>query len=249
MFDAVTRKKARLESIIDGLGKQPREDLITSQLFGTVRFLEPTARTRALETLVGHPLSGEAGIHLWPRFGPGRGTEPDVVIALKQGEIVKYWIVEVKWGARFSGDGNQPLREIEAVRDAETQTGAFPSEPREVAGYTLLGAESKHDDQMNEIKERFSNTAVTIRSRTWPGLNEALRCLADPRVAKNEGLAAWAQCAADFLSSTPQGFALGHWPAMPMPAISIFTFDTNRRFEWDISLEPVPTCQFHFDMN
>lgn len=254
MFDAITAGKANLKVIIDGLRRQPREDLITSQLFGTIRFLEPTARKQALEILTGNELSGEADLHLWPRFGP-RGTEPDVVITLKQGDIVKYWIVEVKWGAGFSGDGNQPLREIEAVRDEAVRnygSGSehFHSAPREIAGYTLLGAESKHNVQMNDVEQKFPcSSEIKICSRTWSDVNVALSGLADPRVAQNEGLAAWAQCAADFLSTTPQGIALGNWPAMPMPEISIFTFDTNRRFEWGVSLEPVSACQFHFDMN
>ncbi|MFV0369606.1 MAG: hypothetical protein ACK5KM_14225 [Hyphomicrobiaceae bacterium] len=245
MFDAITQKKASLKTVIDGLGKQPREDLITSQLFGTIRFLEHAARKQALEILTGHPLSGEADIHLWPRFGPGRGTEPDVVITLKQGEIVKYWIIEVKWGARFSGEGNQPHREIAAVRDADTRTGAFTSAPREVAGYTLLGAESKHDAEMKDVEEL--ETSLSVYSLRWPEVNQSLKRLS--KEAADSGLAAWAKCAADFLSSTPQGFALGNWPAMPTPEITRFTFDTNRRFEWDVSCEPVSVCQFHFDMN
>lgn len=109
---------------------------------------------------------------------------------------------------------------------------------------------SKHNVQMNDVEQKIPCSGeIKICSRTWSDVNVALSGLADPRVAQNEGLAAWAQCAADFLSTTPQGIALGNWPAMPMPEISIFTFDTNRRFEWGVSLEPVSACQFHFDMN
>jgi hypothetical protein len=241
MFDAIAAKKARLDVIIEGKGKQPREDLITSQLFGTVRFLSSSAQKLALETLVGAKLEGDATIHLWPKFGR---IEPDVVLELTRGIDTRYWIVEVKWGADFSGE-DQALREIDAVMRAACYREGLRGQPRDVVGYTLLGAERKHEDQMASLVVTFGGD-LTIRSRRWPEVTTALRQL---EADQDGGLAAWARCAANFLSRTRMGAALDNWPEMTMPESCSYRYDTSRRFGWGGFFRPVPACEFHFHTN
>lgn len=77
MFDAVIAHKARMEMVIDGLGKQPREDLVTSSLFGSLRFLTPSGQETAIEALVGIKIAGPVEIYLWPFLrGDGENSEP-----------------------------------------------------------------------------------------------------------------------------------------------------------------------------
>lgn len=238
MFDAIAAKKARLDVIIEGKGKQPRENLITSQFFGTVRFLSSSAQKLALETIVGAQLEGEAIIHLWPKFGR---TEPDVVLELTRGIDTRYWIVEVKWGADFSSE-DQASREIDAVRRDACYREGLGGQPRDVVGYTLLGAEGKHKDQMESLVATRGGK-LSIRSRRWPEVTTALRQL---EANQDGGLAAWARCAANFLVQAGVGAALDNWPEMTMPESGSYRYSTTGHFGWGGSFRTVPACEFHF---
>ena len=126
MFDAVVAGKARLDIVIDGVGKQPREDLITSALFGTIRFLAPLSRSIALEALIGAKLEGIVDVHLWPYLrGEGENSEPDVVLAIQSGPNLDYWIVEVKWGANLGDD--QIGREIRTTKRSKNSARGVAS--------------------------------------------------------------------------------------------------------------------------
>lgn len=220
MFDAVVARKARMRKIIDGSGKQPREDLVTSSLFGTIRFLTPEGQKKALEALVGTTICGPAEIYLWPYLrGEGEISEPDVVIKSGDGA---YWIVEVKWGAGLGE--NQVAREIRTVREGECRRGGLPGEHRNVVGYTLLGALKSHLPEMDEARREFAG--VRIFDFPWPDVTERLRRLARGN-ADDPGLVAWSRLAANFLGGEPEGRVLGEWPALQMPPQCGFPFSTD----------------------
>ncbi|MFT4795042.1 MAG: hypothetical protein ACJAVR_003870 [Paracoccaceae bacterium] len=238
MFDAVVARKARLSCIIDGVGKQPREDLITSAIFGTLRFLTPEARALALEALCGHQFEGDVLIYLWPFFqGDGGGSEPDVVLEETVEGRRAYWIVEVKWGAGLGED--QAAREIRSVESGHCRRGELPKGPRHVMGYTLLGAEKKHEKAIEDLRGGYPQTpAITVW--TWKDMCDRLRSLVD--TTSDTGLVAWARLAANFLAGEPQGAVLGPWPAMTMPEACTFSFDEE--FELP-SIPAVP--ETHYD--
>ncbi len=221
MFDAVVARKARMDMVIDGLGKQPREDLVTSALFGTLRFLTPEGQEIALEALVGAKIPGPVEIHLWPYFrGNGENSEPDVVI--KFGED-SYWIVEVKWGAGLGAD--QVGREIRTVRAGECRRGGLPEANRKVVGYTLLGALDKHMLAMDGARPEVAFGVTTFALR-WLDVTERLRVLAKSNT-DDLGLLAWSQLAAAFFGGEPEGKVLGDWPALQMPSPCSFAFSAD----------------------
>lgn len=229
MFHAVIAKKARIDNITDGATRHPREDLVTSALFGTVTFLTPPARQAALSTLIGHKLPADAKVILWPRLAPcagtgGQRTEPDVVLEYPGKTGPEYWIVEVKWGAALGDD--QIRREIDAVRDGDCPKGALPYPPRAVAGYTLLGREAKHSKMFEGARNSCgkSDTALEFQSISWPDLTERLRALTQAKDT-DPGLKAWADATATFLSCTPQGAVLSKWPDLTVPPAVRFFFD------------------------
>ncbi|WP_339107030.1 hypothetical protein [Thioclava sp. GXIMD4216] len=239
MFDAVVAKKAKMAAIIDGAGKQPREDLITSSLFGTLRFLSKSAQTKAMQALVGPMIPEHSSIFLWPYLSGAKNAEPDVVISLEDGS---FWIVEVKWGASLGDD--QIKREIDTVAFGRCRRGGLPVGPRKVAGYTLLGALDKHDEALNNAREAYSGR-IELFSRRWVDVTETLRQLAQ-QSDDNPGLAAWSKVAADFLSGEPEGRVLGHWPdAFKMPPSCSYHFDFGHRFG-PRDLVEVSACGFDF---
>ncbi len=242
MFDAVVCRKASLSKLIDGVGKQPREDLITSSLFGTIRFLPPKSQNLAIEALIGADLEGDINIHLWPRLkGNGEIAEPDVVIEVQNREQQQFWIVEVKWGASLSND--QVGREIRTVRDGECRRGEFPMGPRRVTGYTLVGAISCHQAPLTAARREFS-TSLNMIAFEWATISERLRSLAGS--SQDPGLTEWAALAATFLSGQPQGHVLGKWPEMTTPEACTFNFDANESFRWGDRLGCVSHCGFDF---
>lgn len=224
MFDAVVARKARMEMVIDGLGKQPREDLVTSALFGTVRFLTPTGQKRALEALIGATISGPVDIYLWPYLrGEKENAEPDVVIRSIDGS---YWIVEVKWGADLGE--NQVVREIRSVQQGECRRGGLPKGSRKVIGYTLLGALDKHTPAVDDARLEMGH-AFSLYSLSWTAVTEKLRELVK-KSADDPGLVAWAKLAATFLGGEPEGRVLGEWPVLKMPQSCKFLFSEEESF-------------------
>ena len=243
MFHAINARKARLDRVIDGVGKQPREDLITSALFGTIQFLSAPAQKLALKALIGQELRGDAEIFLWPYLRhPEENAEPDVVLRARTDDGPAYWIVEVKWGASLSDE--QVGREVRTLRDGECLRGGLPAENRNVIGYTLLGAEMKHTEAMQVAEGEFSK--LTFHSLTWPAVTERLRRLS---TEKNDdpGLISWTRTAEDFLRGTPKGSVLGSWPPdIMMPPAASFTFAAGRQFDPGNAVGSVPAAQFNF---
>lgn len=251
MFDAVIAKKARMETILHEAKRHPREDLVTSSLFGMLRLLTPDARRDALSALCGHDLSSDAKIHLWPYFAAeGESSEPDVVLEFEENGQRFYWIVEVKWGAPLGAD--QCAREIRTVAGGKCRRGNIVDGKRKVLGYTLLGAEDKHQKAMADLRKMVKDGPIEgigaphIRSLGWTDAVERLRCLQGE--ARDPGLRAWSRLCADFLSGEPQGAVLGEWPAMTMAMQGSFAFDDEERFFLP-QMAAVPTIQYIFREN
>ncbi|MDO5704175.1 MAG: hypothetical protein Q4G49_03760 [Paracoccus sp. (in: a-proteobacteria)] len=246
MFEAVKYRKARLSVLIDDLGKQPREDLITSSIFGKLPLLTPTAQLHALRFLTGADLTGEIEVMLWPRFG-WPPTESDVLLKITNAGVTSYWIIEAKWGANLHP--NQIANEIAAVRTRtfwpRSHTGPrlipLPLNGRRIAGYTLLGAEAKHDLQFDKARRDYDN--VCFHRRTWPEIAQGLRnmFITDPG---DPFLSAWAKMFADFLAETSKGQVLGHWRKLPMPEQEPYFFGGSR-LDW--KAHPVPTQSYIFN--
>ena len=244
MFDAVVAGKARLDVVIDGVGKQPREDLITSALFGTIRFLSPVSRSIALEALIGAKLEGVVDVHLWPYLrGDGENAEPDVVLKIDRGRGLEYWVVEVKWGASLGDD--QIGREIRTVRLGECRRGGLPNGDRKVVGYTLIGAVRRHAAAMEEARRDFGQH-LSIYDFQWTAITERLRRLFENN-HDDSGLAAWAILAARFLDGQPEGSVLGEWPEMTKPEKCAFAFNADERFDFAAHLTSVKQCSFNFE--
>ncbi|WP_313137898.1 hypothetical protein [Paracoccus jeotgali] len=228
--------------MIDGVGKQPREDLITSALFGTIQFLSDSAQELALQALVGCELPGSSEIFLWPYLScPGENAEPDVVLRVGADGAPVYWVVEVKWGAPLGDE--QIGREIRTLRDGRCRRGGLPAADRKVIGYALLGAEAKHSESMQAAEEKFPD--VAFNSVAWPKVTERLRRLSTE--SGDRGLTSWARTAENFLSGTPKGSLLGAWPPnIDVPPAASFTFSAGRQFDFNNAVESVAAAQFNF---
>jgi hypothetical protein len=247
MFDAVIAKKAKMEKILHGAKRNPREDLITSSLFGMLRLLTPDARQAGLSVLCNYPLPSDAKIYLWPFFvGSGENSEPDVVLEFMTDGARAYWIVEVKWGAPLGAD--QCAREIRTVARGRCRRGGVPAGRRKVLGYTLLGAEPQHQKALADLRlmvlsELEIDPIDGIRSQEWTAAVEDLRILESETA--DSGLKSWSQLSANFLTLQPQSAVLGAWPTMTMPVKKGFTFDEEEKFALPI-MASVPSVSYHF---
>lgn len=235
-------RKARLESVIEGARKQPREDLITSALFGTIKFLTPSGRSEALRALTGKALHAQLDIFLWPCFKfMDSLAEPDVVLRARAKDGPVFWIVEVKWGAPLGPD--QVGREISALAHGICRRGGLSEGPRKIVGYTLLGAEAKHTVVMDKAVKQFRELEVV--SLAWPVVAERLRQVERHNTA-DPGLAAWAEAAGAFLRTTSKGSVLGNWPELCTPASASYGFDAGRNLVPGAAAMPVPSAHFDF---
>lgn len=250
MFDAVIAKKARMEKILHDAKRNPREDLVTSSLFGMLRLLTPAARQAALSVLCDHTLPSDANIYLWPFFvGKGENSEPDIVLEFIENGRRAFWIVEVKWGAPLGAD--QCAREIRTVAHGRCRRGGVPAGERKVLGYTLLGSEPQHQKAVADLRLTVLNGLEAIpvnhiRSLEWTAAAENLRTLEN--YATDPGLKSWSRLSANFLAGQPQGAVLGVWPAMTMPLEGNFVFDAEERFVLP-SMTAVPATKFIFREN
>jgi len=241
MFDAVIAKKAKMQKILHDAKRNPREDLVTSSLFGSLRLLVPEARCRALGALCGENFPVDGIIYLWPFFVSDNETsEPDVVLEFLVDGRRFYWIVEVKWGASLGVD--QSAREINTVSKGFCRRGGVLNGARDVIGYTLLGAEPKHANAMAALAEKFV-VRPKIVSLKWSDTCENLRSLS---VATDDpGLKVWALLSADFLAGQPQGAVLGHWPIMTLPNDVSFNFNIEESFPLPpMTVVPVTSSSF-----
>jgi len=250
MFDAVIAKKARMEKILHDAKRNPREDLVTSCLFGMLRLLTPDSRQAALSTLCAHTLPSDAIIYLWPFFvGEGEASEPDVVLEFRLGEQRVFWIIEVKWGAPLGAD--QCAREIRTVVHGHCRRGNVPDGERKVLGYTLLGAEPQHQHAMDELRRTVRNGLENvpfegIKSLRWTEASAHLQTLEND--ATDPGLKAWSRLSSNFLVGQPEGALLGRWPTMTMPEEGGFIFNSDEQFYLP-PMTDVPANQYHFGVN
>ena len=100
MIQAITQNKARM--FFTKHARRPREDIVTSCVFGILEFLPQDDRRRVLGWLLPDlELIGASDIQLrlWPQ-GPHRGSsEPDVLITWKTPDGgAATAVIEVKWG-------------------------------------------------------------------------------------------------------------------------------------------------------
>ena len=218
--------------------------MITSSLFGTITFLASADRRLALKALTDTDLPGETEIFLWPYLTASgeKSAEPDVVLKYQCEHGTQYWIVEVKWGARLQED--QIGREINRVADGKCQWTLLPSEPRKVAGYTLLGKEDKHNLELKTARKAFqsSSDGLEILDITWPDLTRKLRSM-KLDLKERPGLLAWTDAAERFLSGTSPGAVLREWPeCMAIPKPTQFSFD-----EWSKNMVMPMAVHFRFE--
>ncbi len=99
MLEAVARRKVRFARVLEGVPRQPREDLVTSAIFGNLRLLDHPGA--AIDALLGGPPSGlrswanaeaiDINLELWKRCPDG--SEPDVVLTDNRSDMT---LVEVK---------------------------------------------------------------------------------------------------------------------------------------------------------
>ncbi|ATQ55997.1 hypothetical protein [Paracoccus yeei] len=233
MLHALNNKKARLDRIIKGVAKQPREDLITSTLFGSLEFMTDVSRAEALKALLGLELGPASRMTMWPKFNRGsQRVEPDLVIVDGQ----ECHIVEVKWGAHLG------IRQLERQFDAvgrwdcrKQDRDLLGPAPRKVKSLTILGFERHHAAQVAEC----TGAVVPIRQRTW---QEVARDMWKLKLESTDALAAWAQQVHQFLTNTPKARTMTGWPELVPVEPSHLKFNAIR----PIDLVPVPATAWTF---
>ncbi|WP_157020540.1 hypothetical protein [Paracoccus sp. 228] len=236
MLHALNNKKARLDRVIKGVAKQPREDLITSTVFGALDFMDVRSRAAALKALLQLELSSTARMILWPRFyreGQRQRVEPDVVICDGQ----DCHIIEVKWGA-YLGAG-QLERQIGAVSNwvyrSEEHRQLIGRAPRRVKTLTVLGFEKHHAVQVAACAEHDTQ----VLSRTWQAVAKDMLAL---KQQPDGPLTAWSQQVHQFLTNTPKARTMQGWPALDSPGTGCLKFNSISFRD----LIPVPQSTWRF---
>lgn len=232
MLHALNNKKARLDRIIKGVAKQPREDLITSTLFGSLEFMTDVSRAEALKALLGLELGPASRMTMWPKFYHGsQRVEPDLVIVDGQ----ECHIVEVKWGAHVGI--RQLERQLDAVGtwDCHKDRDLLGSGPRKVKSLTILGFERHHAAQVAACV----GDAGPIRQRTW---QEVARDMWELKLGSTDALAAWAQQVHQFLTDTPKARTMTGWPDLVPVEPGHLKFNAIRPMD----LVPVPATAWTF---
>lgn len=232
MLHAINAKKATLARIIHGVGRQPREDLVTSALFGSIEFLPLEVQHEAAGALLGKPLLPASVIQLWPVFRSGSSrVEPDVII-LSGNDL---HLIEVKWGAHLGAD--QLERQLNLVSKGVCVHGDMKPAPRRIASLTVLGHEPHHD---GDIK-RAGDSRVT--GRTWREVAAALLMLR----TDDPALTAWARAAAHFLSATPKARIVRQLPELEQVPSGSFRFGPAPSVPRNVEPQPVEAGAYRFD--
>ena len=191
MLEAIARGKASMARLTGGSGPQPREDMVTSALFGPLRMMAPPDRARALSALLDVPLgyATEVEVELWwPR---GRGRQADVLIEASRAGAAIRVLVEVKWGA--------PLSKNQLVHYAELIRTRYRRPPDHIV---LLGYEPHHEVPV-ETQERTLGREVVRRG--WREAARALRCEARRETGRGGAVEIWADQVFRFLQRTEKG--------------------------------------------
>ena len=191
MLEAIAGGKASMTRLMGRPGRQPREDMVTSALFGPLRMMTPRDRARALSALLGVPLSDATTVEVklwWPK---GRGRQTDVLIQATRGGDAVRVLVEVKWGAPLSE--NQLVDYAELVR---TRHGRPPD------NVVLLGYEQHHEVAVETQETTLGREVVR---RRWREAARALRDEARRETGQAGAVEVWADQVFRFLQRTGKG--------------------------------------------
>lgn len=232
MLHAINAKKATLARIIQGVGRQPREDLVTSALFGSIEFLPLVTQHEAAGALLGKSLPPGSVIQLWPVFRGGSfRVEPDVII-LSGNDL---HVIEVKWGAHLGAD--QLARQLNLVSNGVCVRGDMKPAPRRITSLTVLGHERHHEEDIKETGDS------RVTGRTWRDVAEALLMLR----SDDPALAAWARAAGHFLSETPKARIVRKLPELAQVPSGSFRFGPDPAAPQPVESQPVVAGVYRFD--
>ena len=165
MLHAVIKKKCHyLLKEQNNIRKIPREDIITSTIFGPLRYFEDQDIYYFIRSIAGiennlddnNKLQVEANIDFWPSKkatfnNKSRRTEPDIVFNFYGNGINETYIFELKWGAySFSED------------QIEREWQFFKSTKEDATSYLIYLA--NYVDTFNAIK---ASKNKNWKSLTW----------------------------------------------------------------------------------
>ena len=189
MLEAVGRRKARMERLTGGGGREPREDMVTSALFGPLMMLRRSGRGLGAMLGIGRLEAAEViDIALWPRFGADR-AEPDVVLNVRFPNSDRpslRVLVEVKWGAPL---GPAQIERYVELMNKQGQSPGF---------VVLLGYEPQHE---RILFEEEASTGLDVVRRSWRDVARAMKQLSGSEGA----VAIWASQVRRFLQQTEKG--------------------------------------------
>jgi hypothetical protein len=204
MLIAVAKKKAKM-SKLTGARKEPREDLVTSAIFGSLQLLPSEEQAIAIADIFENKPDADRKFEFiyWPTWD---GCEPDVVIEVGNGgKLETIIVIEVKWGANLGQD------QLERQKVASEEK--YPGASRR---YFLLGAEPKHD---------VGKTGFLPIS--WRYVTERLQNRLDESSSQGGPLGLWRKQVLEFLHQTDKGriFAgfKNDWGTLP---------STSYSYEW-----------------
>lgn len=224
MLEAVARGKTKPDRLTGGFGRQPREDVITSAIFGPLRLISDP--WLALDALLGRPQPEQAwtgasslSIDLWRRFGT---QEPDVILTASFPDRAPLRVlVEVKWGADLGA--RQLPRYIEAMAEASMAPDRI----------VLLGCEPKHRPVLEE-------EGLGAEPRTWRDAARDLRRLRGGSGAPS----LWADAVFSFLQRTEKGHLFSGFSAQDCVVPDRVLWDIGHRsarpfVDGTIPVEPI----------
>ncbi|KES16708.1 hypothetical protein GASC598I20_006530 [Gilliamella apicola SCGC AB-598-I20] len=138
MLHAVIKKKSHyLLKKQNNIRKIPREDIITSTIFGPLRYFEDQDIYYFIRSIAGiennlddnNKLQVEANIYFWPSKiatfnNELRSCEPDIVFNFDGNDINETYIFELKWGA-YSFSEDQIEREWQFFKSTEEDATSY----------------------------------------------------------------------------------------------------------------------------
>jgi len=235
MMEAVARGKAHwlFDKQEKSSVRRPQEDLVTSAVFGSIRFLPSEDRQKAVDLLIGNDClkaadfgsDSDTAIELWPqklKSETGNRVEPDVLLIRDHKTV----IVEVKWHASWVE--RQIKDQIEAVKEKGHKVMA-----------TMVLGKAGTVDIIDEIK---------CFKRTWRDVSNDLDTKLRQRKTYKP-FEEWMRNLMDFLQKTSVGRIFTHLPSPPEDQSEIFfSFSKPGHTPWlDAGIEPVTLVRFQFE--
>lgn len=225
MLHAMAQRKAHfLFTHRSETQRMPREDIMTSTIFGPLLLLPQRDRKFVLQRLFRLPedrLSGDIDLAFWPSWRSRDGRiEPDLIVRLdcsgKEG-CGAHVLVEVKWDSPFSVD--QLKKQIQAA----------PADFGDCVGVvTLTKYRGTGRDELTSL--RGAAGAIPSRALSWRDVQATAIRLG--RESRSDGIWTWAQLASSCLGSLNlQGFqGFGEWKRMSH-VVELPVFFSQRFFE------------------